>query len=86
MAYQTINPFTEELVKTFQEHTDLQLDAIIATAEATYENDWSRKSLVERKASSRRQPRFCGGSATSSRRRSRSRWASCSERRRQRLN
>jgi hypothetical protein len=25
MAYQTINPYTEELVKTFSEHTDAQL-------------------------------------------------------------
>lgn len=50
MAYQTINPFTEELVKSFNEHTDAQLEAIIATAEDTYENDWSLRSLAERKA------------------------------------
>lgn len=50
MAYQTINPYTEELVKTFREHTDAQLEAIIAKAEETYENDWSLKSLAERKA------------------------------------
>ncbi len=29
MAYQTINPYTEELVQTFPEHTDEQLEAII---------------------------------------------------------
>ena len=50
MAYQTINPFTEELVKTFREHTDAELEAIIAKAEETYESDWSRRSLAERKA------------------------------------
>jgi len=50
MAYQTINPYTEELVKTFTEHTDAQLEAIIAKAEETYENDWSLRSLAERKA------------------------------------
>ena len=50
MAYQTINPYTEELVKTFREHTDAQLEAIIAKAEETYENDWSLRSLAERKA------------------------------------
>ena len=50
MAYQTINPFTEELVKSFREHTDAQLEAIIAKAEETYENDWSLRSLAERKA------------------------------------
>jgi succinate-semialdehyde dehydrogenase / glutarate-semialdehyde dehydrogenase len=50
MAYQTINPFTEELVKAFREHTDAQLEAIIAKAEETYANDWSLRSLAERKA------------------------------------
>ena len=39
MAYQTINPSTEELVKTFKEHTEAQLEAIIGKAEETYEND-----------------------------------------------
>jgi len=50
MAYQTINPFTEELVKSFREHTDAQLEAIIAKAEETYANDWSLRSLAKRKA------------------------------------
>jgi succinate-semialdehyde dehydrogenase / glutarate-semialdehyde dehydrogenase len=50
MAYQTINPFTEELVKSLREHTDAELEAIIARAEETYESDWSLRSLAERKA------------------------------------
>jgi succinate-semialdehyde dehydrogenase / glutarate-semialdehyde dehydrogenase len=50
MAYQTINPFTEELVKSFGEHTDAELEAVIARAEETYESDWSLRSLAERKA------------------------------------
>ena len=50
MEYQTINPFTEELVKTFPEHTDAQLEDIIAKAEDVYENDWSLRSLDQRKA------------------------------------
>jgi len=50
MAYQTINPFTEELVKSFTEHTDAELEAIIARAEETYESDWSLRSLAGRKA------------------------------------
>src|SRR5208337_5315448 len=44
-----INPYTEELVKSFNEHTDEQLNAIIAKAEQTYENDWSLRPLAERK-------------------------------------
>jgi len=50
MEYQTINPFTEELVKTFSEHTDAQLEEVIARAEAVYENDWRLRTLNERKA------------------------------------
>jgi len=49
MPYQTINPFTEEVVKTFPEHTDAQLQHIIAKAEAVYECDWSQRSLAARK-------------------------------------
>jgi len=49
VEYQTINPYTEELVKSFNEHTDEQLNAIIAKAEQTYENDWSLRPLAERK-------------------------------------
>src|ERR1700719_4467989 len=49
MPYQTINPFTEKLVKTFTEQTDEQLQSIIAQAEDTYSNDWSKRSLAARK-------------------------------------
>ena len=38
MAYQTINPYSEKLLKTFKEPTDAQLEAILAKAEETYEN------------------------------------------------
>ena len=33
---------------TFPEHTDAQWEAVIAKAEATYERDWSRRSLAAR--------------------------------------
>ena len=49
MEYQTINPFTEELIKTFPMHTDEQLEEIIAKAQSVYKNDWSQRSLAERK-------------------------------------
>jgi len=48
MLYQTINPFTEELVETFTEHTDAELEKIIQTARDTYGDDWSQRSLAER--------------------------------------
>jgi succinate-semialdehyde dehydrogenase/glutarate-semialdehyde dehydrogenase len=50
MSYQTINPTSEEKVKVFQEHTDEQLEELIARAQSTYQNDWSRRTLAERKA------------------------------------
>jgi len=50
MLYQTINPFTEKLLKTFPEHTAAQLEEIISKAEDVYENDWSLRTLEERKA------------------------------------
>jgi succinate-semialdehyde dehydrogenase/glutarate-semialdehyde dehydrogenase len=50
MAYQSINPYTEELVNTFPEHTDEQLEGIIARAQETFQRDWSLRPLAERKA------------------------------------
>src|SRR5271166_1962190 len=50
MAYKTINPYTEELIEVFTEHTDAQLDSIIAKAEETYQNDWNLRPLADRKA------------------------------------
>jgi acyl-CoA reductase-like NAD-dependent aldehyde dehydrogenase len=49
MPYQTINPFTEKLVKTFPEQTDEQLKTIIGQAHDTFSNDWSKRSLADRK-------------------------------------
>jgi succinate-semialdehyde dehydrogenase / glutarate-semialdehyde dehydrogenase len=49
MSYQTINPSNEEKVKVFPEHTDEQLEELIARAQSTYENDWSQRTLAERK-------------------------------------
>jgi succinate-semialdehyde dehydrogenase / glutarate-semialdehyde dehydrogenase len=49
MPYQTINPFTEKLVKTFPEHINEQLEITIAQAEETYRMDWSLRAIAERK-------------------------------------
>ncbi len=50
MLYQTINPYTEEVVKTFPPHKDANIESIIAQAEKTYAADWSQRSLAQRKA------------------------------------
>ena len=49
MSYQSINPFNGELVKSFVEHTDQQLDASIATAQ-TYFDAWRKLSFAKRAA------------------------------------
>ncbi len=49
MSYQTINPSNEEKVKVFPEHTDEQLEELIAQAQSTHQNDWSQRTLAGRK-------------------------------------
>jgi succinate-semialdehyde dehydrogenase/glutarate-semialdehyde dehydrogenase len=48
MAYQTINPTNAQTIKIFLEHTDKQLEELIARAQATYQHDWSQKTLADR--------------------------------------
>ena len=48
MAYQSINPFTERPIESLAEHTDAELDAILAAADTTYERDWRRRSHADR--------------------------------------
>jgi succinate-semialdehyde dehydrogenase / glutarate-semialdehyde dehydrogenase len=50
MQYQTINPYTEELVRTFDLHSDSEAEAIVAKADETYKADWSKRSPAARKA------------------------------------
>jgi succinate-semialdehyde dehydrogenase/glutarate-semialdehyde dehydrogenase len=48
MAYQTTNPTTGEVLKTFAEISDAALDASLAEAQACYENDWRHRTIAER--------------------------------------
>ena len=48
MAYQTVNPSTGELLRTFEEHTDQQMEEMLATADRTFREVWSRKSVRDR--------------------------------------
>ncbi len=47
MSYQSINPYNGELVKSFDEHTDQQLDASIAAAATCFES-WRKLTFAER--------------------------------------
>jgi succinate-semialdehyde dehydrogenase/glutarate-semialdehyde dehydrogenase len=49
MFYQTINPYTEDLVKTFAQHNDAEIESIVARAEKTFATDWSMRSLAARR-------------------------------------
>jgi succinate-semialdehyde dehydrogenase/glutarate-semialdehyde dehydrogenase len=48
MPYQTINPYNGELLCTFEDHTDEQMEAFLAKADDTFRNTWSQLSLHER--------------------------------------
>jgi succinate-semialdehyde dehydrogenase/glutarate-semialdehyde dehydrogenase len=48
MDYQTINPATEEVVKTFPIISDADLDEVIAKAHELYLNDWSHRPVTDR--------------------------------------
>ncbi|MFG6502286.1 NAD-dependent succinate-semialdehyde dehydrogenase [Microbacterium sp. P05] len=48
MTYRSINPFTEEVLAEFEEHTPEQVDAILAGADQTYRTAWSTVPFAER--------------------------------------
>ena len=48
MAYQSVNPSNGELLRTFEEHTDQQMEEMLVTAEQTFREVWPRKPLRER--------------------------------------
>ena len=48
MAYQSVNPSNGELLRTFDEHTDQQMEEMLVTAEQTFREVWSRKPIHER--------------------------------------
>ncbi|MEP7455044.1 NAD-dependent succinate-semialdehyde dehydrogenase [Phyllobacterium sp. SB3] len=48
MAYQTINPTTNELVKTYPNHTDADIEAALAAAHKLYKSAWSKGPIQPR--------------------------------------
>lgn len=41
MAYQTLNPYTGEVVKTFNPHSDADVERALAAGHALYKSDWA---------------------------------------------
>ncbi|WP_260705664.1 NAD-dependent succinate-semialdehyde dehydrogenase [Edaphobacter flagellatus] len=50
MAYQSLNPFTEEVVRDFPNHTDAEVEAAISKADALFRSDWSQGDRATRLA------------------------------------
>jgi succinate-semialdehyde dehydrogenase/glutarate-semialdehyde dehydrogenase len=48
VAYQSINPFSSELLQTFAQHTNDQVEAALARALKTYQRMWSPATFGER--------------------------------------
>ncbi|MBJ7447386.1 MAG: NAD-dependent succinate-semialdehyde dehydrogenase [Brevundimonas sp.] len=50
MAYRTLNPYTEAVVKTYDPHTDDQVETALAKADDTFRSDWCQGDMVPRLA------------------------------------
>jgi succinate-semialdehyde dehydrogenase/glutarate-semialdehyde dehydrogenase len=48
VAYQSVNPFNGELLQSFDQHTDEQMEAMLATADNAFRTVWPKKSVSER--------------------------------------
>ena len=48
MAYQTINPATGKLIKTYANISEQDLEAAVTTAHKAFSNDWRQRSVIER--------------------------------------
>jgi succinate-semialdehyde dehydrogenase / glutarate-semialdehyde dehydrogenase len=50
MTYQTLNPATGKVVKTYDNISDAALSEAMGVAQACYENDWRQRSVAQRAA------------------------------------
>ncbi|MCP1272018.1 NAD-dependent succinate-semialdehyde dehydrogenase, partial [Acetobacter cerevisiae] len=47
--YQTLNPTTETVERTFELHTTAQMKAIIDRADHVWKTDWKKRDIAARK-------------------------------------
>ena len=50
MAYESVNPFTEQKIKSFAEHSDNDVEQVLAQADAAYRQTWRGLSFEDRGA------------------------------------
>jgi succinate-semialdehyde dehydrogenase/glutarate-semialdehyde dehydrogenase len=48
MPYQSVNPFTGELLRRFDQHTDAQMESALAAADAAFQLVWSTAPFADR--------------------------------------
>lgn len=48
MAYQTVSPANNKLIKEYSSHTDADVEAALKTADALYHSDWAKGSIDKR--------------------------------------
>ena len=48
MPYQSVNPFNGATLRVFEEHTDQQMEQMLAAAEQTFRDVWSKETVRER--------------------------------------
>ncbi|MFN3879777.1 MAG: aldehyde dehydrogenase family protein, partial [Brevundimonas sp.] len=50
MAYRTLNPFTEQTLQEYPEHSDDAVETALAKADAVFRSDWSQGDIQPRLA------------------------------------
>ncbi|WP_312687043.1 NAD-dependent succinate-semialdehyde dehydrogenase [Kosakonia sp.] len=48
MAYKTVNPFNNQLIKEFPSHNDADIEVALRQADALYHSSWSKGSIEQR--------------------------------------
>ena len=48
MAYQTVNPANNQLIKAYPSHTDADVEAALKTADALYHSEWAKGDISQR--------------------------------------
>ncbi|HHQ3077012.1 TPA: aldehyde dehydrogenase family protein, partial [Klebsiella pneumoniae] len=50
MAYQTVNPANNQLIKTYPAHSDADVEAALQQADALYHSAWAKGDIEPRLA------------------------------------
>lgn len=48
MAYQSVNPATNQLIKTYPPHSDDDIETALSTAHALFKSDWAKGDIAQR--------------------------------------